>query len=297
MKRLTRLVPPPLLRALLAGALVVGVTAASPAAGSAPVRAGTTFDYASAAVPSICGLPSGRLVDGVMPVPASAEHDEGEVRLRPGRRDDGVLTGSTATLYAGTLEAGTTHYCNDTVVLWRADRSVLGAVQLGQVFPGTEHAQVRRVSIERGKVRVQVTDVAQGEGDWMDPIASARLSIGLRSGQVQVLSRTLITERRTVQRFVRAIDRRKTKQARRYATAKVVREALRDSRRADKVSFVGSSCVSRNENGWPTSVTTRYPRMCVMAVRYGRHASGFGLFVGRVAWNRFRIGQIEGIAG
>jgi hypothetical protein len=273
---------------------MVGPAGAAPAA----TPAGAGFDYESAAVPSVCGFPAGRLEDGVMTVPASPDHDEGFVRLRPARRDSGSFTGSDEVFYAATLESGENHYCNDTIVAWRADGSIAGTVLLGDEFPGSEHVQVHALEFTGGALRAEVTDVAQTESDWISPTASGVLTLGLESGTVTAASRRVITERPTVRKFIKAIKHRQAGRARQFATAAVTRQALRLTRNTPRRYFMPLDlCVSRADDSWPGWVDTPYQRMCYLTISDGEHGSAYGLFVSRVSWNTFRIRQFEGVAG
>ena len=113
------------------------------------------------------------------------------------------------------------------------------------------------------------------------------------------MGKKIFTERPAARAFVGAIADGAAARARRFATPRVVDQAM-DLRRPGQVMDFGG-CIGRNNAAWPSWVETDWTRMCYLSTYFpdsnDGDGSGYGLFMGNKSWRTFEAKQLEGIAG
>jgi hypothetical protein len=266
-------------------------------AGSAAAQA--VPDLSSAPVPSLCGHPAGNLVDGSLPgVP---EHDGG-VWLRatssPHMVTQGVLRPGASADIAAVVS------CNrggvgwpDNIVVYDKRLRIIGTVELGKVTKGGRES-VRRIWIERRTVFVQVWGIGR-DGD-AGCCGSASALVQLRWSRsrkrVTVAQTRIYDERASARRFLRAVQRGRRAAAKRYGSSSAV-DALFAIRKRARLRLAG--CAGILDDRWPGWVETDAFRVCFVTIDWkdSPYESGYGLFMDRVGWRGYRVGEALGIAG
>ncbi len=276
--------------------VVASAMATTPAAASAPSERGSGFHPKSARVPSLCGFPAGRLVNGSLPIPG----DEGAVTLHKSSkaRASGVLRRQRGTSHVLTLRCGRGyHYEQQHVLVYSRSGRVVKRFPLSRYFAGGEVLDVRRTSIKKKKLTIEVTHVEQ-EGDaYFREIAAGMVKVAWKRSGLKVVRKRVFTERPAARAFVAAIVDGDRRRALRHASPHVVDQALQLRQPGQVMEYRG--CIGPYSAGWPTHVSTDYGRMCTL-VTYdpeSGHGSGYGLFMGKSSWRTFKVRQLEGIAG
>lgn len=277
--------------------LVVGAgMATTPASASLPSERGSGFHPKSARVPSLCGFPAGRLMNGSLPIAG----EEGAVTLHESSkaRASGVLRRQRGRSHVLTLRCGRGyHYEQQHVLVYSRSGRVVKKFPLSRFFAGGDVLDVRRASIRKKKLTVEVTHVEQ-EGDaYFNEIAAGLLQIKWKRSGPKVVRKRVYTERPAARAFVAAIVAGDRGRALRHGSPHVVDQAL--GLRQPNLVMEYRGCIGPYSPGWPTHVSTSYGRMCTL-VTYDPetgNGSGYGLFMGKSSWRTFKVRQLEDIAG
>jgi hypothetical protein len=244
----------------------------------------TRNDMYSAPVPRLCGHHAGRLVDGKLPGI---------------RRRDGVVEIASRKLIAlGTLVKGQgrgaamTMYCDrggvswpNLIVFYTPHRKVINTFDLGSLLR-SEHASAHRIWINRRVVHVQVTGMTRpGEcGACSSGAASLELRWSTGKHRVVLTRKHLYTEHTAAARFVRAVNHRDRRTARRVADKRAVSTAFA-IRRSGK--FTLGVCR-------PAS-TGSHLRTCAVHPRAPGKRAGLRLGMDKVGWNRWRVSSATAV--
>lgn len=166
----------------------------------------TQADLLSAPVPSLCGHPAGRLVEGLLPGLAAGVvwvFTDSSGAIPPGRVAYGALgedlsSGAAVAVYCDQGGVG----WPEAVVLYRPGPTYLGHVVLSELAPGRQ--QVEEITLSRGVVTVRFTDTyAAGESGSRgrrDGIVELRVV----NGEIVVAEPEFVDERATAEEAVRA---------------------------------------------------------------------------------------------
>lgn len=207
--------------ALWVALVVVAVAAVLPSAGA--LR--SPSQLRDARVPSLCGHPAGRLVDGTLPgIPQFQGHvtlDEQRVavgRFIPGKRREAA---AVVTCNAG----GVGH--PDNIVFYNANGRMVGFRRLFAVTGGGRE-RINRIWITKGTVHVQVVGIAQDGDASCCGTASAKLEFRWDRDAKRIMTtrKTVFNDSKAVRKLVRAINNDNRNQALKVADASVVDELL-----------------------------------------------------------------------
>lgn len=272
---------------VLAAALAAGVL--TPAAGAAPAAAKAGLSKASmrqAVVPSLCGHPAGRLVDGSLPGIAA---NMGGVWL------DTVTIGRVG----GRRLAVASISCNQggigwpgNIVVYSSPDQIVGSFPLSEFTSGGRQG-VSRVRITKGKITVRIRAIAAPDDNdlWGTRSGLATFSWSKRQRKVVLSKLTVYTEKRAAARLLAAVQNGDARTARKYATPTVVSELMTHPHRP---RFELGNCVGVDSPEWSDWAAHRLGvRQCLVHYDVGVLA----LVMDHRTWNTWQATAAPGIAG
>jgi len=201
-----------LVAALTAAVLIVGATPLTAAA-----AAGVTADQLrNGPVPELCWHPAGQLHDGQLLAEEVGTGNVWFVDSALGKISSKVKHGAAAIIscYAGGVS------WPDNIVLYGPGPTVLGTIDLGEVFDDQgmeERPRAESVKVSKGVTTVEVNGIARGSQSPNFGSASATIKIAYRNGAFKVISRVIRHEVWQVKRLLSAL-----KSGRTSAVSKVV---------------------------------------------------------------------------
>lgn len=281
----------------LAVTLLLAMALTAPVAAKPEAERITRADLYNAKVPSLCGHPAGRLVDGHLP---GIEEGRGDVwftgKAAFGRIQPRKAPGAVAVI--GCHHGGVGW--PDNLVMYDAEGNVVGARSLGRIT-GSGREGVRRVRVVNGRIRVEVIGI-KIDGDDCEACARGSALVWLRWApkrqQFLVVSKRMYRERSAAVQTVRAVREGRRKAALRHSSRAVVNELFAIRRQKGRLSM--GRCVGRLNPGWPgwADPEFRFLRMCVVLVKWpGGYESGYGLFMSPATWRTWKGRKLVGIAG
>jgi hypothetical protein len=262
-------------------------------------RAATPLD--NAPVPSLCEHPAGTLVGGQLP--GIPEIDGGvwlSELFRPGMIKQGKIR--SAGDYAAVVS------CNrggvgwpDNIVIYNAGKQILGTVRLGNVTKGGREI-VDRLRISKRTVIAEVIGIGQRDDGGCCGSASATVKISWNKKRDRVaVSKRMFTERKPMQRLVRAANRGRRRAARKLADADVVKQ-LFDLRRIG-ARFKLANCEGALSDEWWVDYLSQtgesFIRACLVYATFSDTGGeqAWALLVDRHGLHGYRATGIRGVAG
>lgn len=278
-------------------ALVLG-TAASP--GSAADGAGTLdrrsgFDPRSARVPSVCGYPAGRLVNGRLPGTAEGQ----PVKLKGARtRASGRLGRATGRTHVISLSCRGFHAIADVVLVYDWRGRPVRKYPLERIFadptPESENSPfVVSVTVRKRAALVKVRNINQpGDSIFAGGTSFGLLKLTSKRGRIRVASQRRFNEIAAFGALMSALEEGDRARALRFAVPEVVDEALR--LHEDSEPFSTAGCVGVDSPRWPSHVEGGYGRRLCM---FNNESSLYGFVMKPTSFRHYRAERLEGLAG
>jgi hypothetical protein len=277
--------------------VVVALSAAALAA--VPAHAATPLD--DAPVPSLCEHPAGTLVGGQLP---GIPEGEGGVSLaalyRPGMIRTGRIRAAGDRVAVLSCSRGGVGW-PDNLVFYDAAEQIIGAFDLYDITAGGRES-VHRLAIRRRTAIVDVVGIER-DGDLASGgTGSARVKIrwDAAQGRLRVVAVRRFTERPTVRRLVRAVNRGRRRAALKVATAGVV-DKLFDARRRGARFSAGPCAGPLSDEWWMSYLTTSggaWARACLLTLQYRPHGEqAWALQLRKQGAHGFRAAGVQGVAG
>jgi hypothetical protein len=268
---------------------------------SVPAHGATPLD--DAPVPSLCELPAGTLVDGQLP--GIPEIDGGvwlSQLFRPGMIKRGKIRS------AGDYAAVVSCYRGgvgwpDNIVIYDSGKQILGTVRLMNVTKGGRES-VSRLRISKRTVIADVNNIAQRDDAACCGSKTAQVKVSWDAKRDRIsVSKRMFTERKPMQRLVRAANRGRRRAARKLASADVVKRFF-DARRDGARFSMGACEGALSDEWWVDYLSQRgesFMRACFVSVTFPDAEfggeQGWALLVDRHGLHGYRATGVFGVAG
>lgn len=273
---------------IIVGALIAGGPEPTATAASTAAAAGLSkASMLQAVVPSLCGHPAGRLVDGSLPdIPAGMGGlwlDTVKIGRVGGRR---LAVASINCNQGGIGWPG-------NLVMYSSPDRIVGTFPLSDFTRGGRQS-VSKVWISKGKVRARIHAIAAPDDNdlWGTRSALATFGWSQRQRNVVLSKLTVYTEQSAATRLVAALRAGDVRTAGKYATSAVVSDLMSHPHRG---KFKLGNCVGADSPEWSrfAAVSGLGDRQCMVHYQVGTIA----LVMGNRTWNTWEATAAPGIAG